>query len=87
MPVSKKPTKKTVTKKPVKKAVNKKTKVANVDAYESFKLGKEIQPFWSFNVTRQTKYWIILLLFITVLQLVIIYRGIEALNIIDSISK
>jgi len=90
MPAAKKPVKKTVAKKttakPVRKVTSKKTKVAKVAPYESFKLGKESQPFWTFNVTTQTKYWIILLSIITVLQIWIILQGLDAVKVIDSLT-
>src|ERR1035437_8617717 len=84
MPAAKKPVKKVAAKKTVKKVAPKAKKVAKEAEYESFKLEKETLPFWSFNITRQTKYWIILLSIITVLQLWIILQGLNALNVVNS---
>jgi len=90
MPATKKPAKKTTAKKtvkkPTKKVTSKKASVAKEADYESFKLTKETQPFWSFNLTRQTKYWIVLLSIITVLQLWIIFQGLDTVRIIDSLT-
>lgn len=85
MPAAKKPVKKNTTKKTVKKITSIKSKPTKAAGYESFKLGKEVHPFWTFKVTIQTKYWIILLSIITVLQLWIIFQGIGAANVIESL--
>ncbi len=86
MPSAKKPVKKTTAKKTVRKVTIRKSKPTKAARYESFKLGKEVQPFWTFNVTTQTKYWIVLLSIITVLQLWIIFQGMDAANVVESLN-
>ena len=86
MPVSKKSIKKVAVKKPVKRTATKKAKALKSVDYQNFRLGKDNQPFWSFKLTVQTKYWIILLSIITILQVWITIRGIETLNVLNSIT-
>ncbi len=79
------PKKKTTTKKaPVSRAksasttpVKKRTLKKNYPKLQSFKQSKETVPFTSFKVTRQTVYWIIIVLFIIFLQLWILQLQLE----------
>ena len=66
--VAKKPVKKTA-KKAVKKVTAKRTTKMTAAQMKSFKLYKDPKPFTSLKVTRQTAYWIALLLVIIFTQL------------------
>jgi type VI protein secretion system component VasF len=52
---------------------------------ESFKVSKEPTPFMSFKITRQTIYWLILLVLIVALSLWVLSIQINTSNILDSI--
>ena len=79
----------TVTKKAPAKATAKKTSSkgkATVKQAElrSFRIAKDTQPFTSFQITRQTIYWIILVSFIIFVQLWILKLQIEVAMLLDA---
>lgn len=78
---TKKPVKRTTTKKVAAKAPRKQTvarkSTKKTAEMKSFKVYKNPVPFRSFAITRQTVYWIILLLVIVVMQLWILKIQIE----------
>ena len=79
----------TVTKKAPAKAAAKKTSSkgkATVKQAElrSFRIAKDTQPFTSFQITRQTIYWIILVSFIIFVQLWILKLQIEVAMLLDA---
>jgi hypothetical protein len=68
--VAKKPVaKKTATKKPVKKIAKKRVAQHKATPMKSFHLYKDDKPFIRAAITRQTVYWIILLVVIIITQL------------------
>lgn len=60
--------KKTVVK-AVKKVAHKRSAPAKTLAMKSFRLYKDVKPFTTMKVTRQTLYWAILLAFVAITQL------------------
>lgn len=84
MATAKKPVKKTTTKRktPAKrKSAPKKTNV------KSFRVSPDTRPFMSFQVTKQTVYWAILLGFILILFLWILNIQLDILRITESINN
>jgi hypothetical protein len=73
--------KKTVAKKPVKKVAHKHTASSKSATMKSFKIYKDVKPFTTVRVTRQTLYWIILLTFIAVTQLWILKIQMDIANV------
>ncbi|HEY8992604.1 MAG TPA: hypothetical protein VIM37_02010 [Candidatus Microsaccharimonas sp.] len=73
--------KKTVTKKPVKKVARKHATASKSAPMKSFKIYKDVKPFTTVRVTRQTLYWIILLAFIAVTQLWILKIQMDIANV------
>lgn len=79
-------TKKTVVKKrsvkkPVKKLVHTRKASTKAVAMKSFVLCKDVAPFTSVKLTRQTLYWAILVAFIAVTQLWILKVQLDIANI------
>lgn len=60
---------------------------ASEEAYQSFKLAKPQNSFFSFCVTRQTLYWLIIALIILILGMWLIHVQIDAYKIYDEIEK
>lgn len=84
-PVSKKVTaSSTVVKTPAKKTT-KKSAAAKVPGLKSFKLSPDSAPFLSTRITRQTIYWVILLLFIMAMALWVLNIQIQIIEITDSV--
>lgn len=75
--------KKVSAKKPTaKKTVAKKQTAAN--EMRSFHVAKDVKPFTTFQVTRQTVYWVILVAFIIFAQLWIISLQVEVASLLDA---
>ena len=72
--------KKTVAK-AVKKVAHKRSAPAKTAAMKSFKLYKDVKPFTTMKVTRQTLYWAILLAFVAITQLWILKIQMDIANI------
>ena len=82
----KKTVKKAVAKSPVKKVVKKvAAKVKKQPPMKSFKVYRNHEPFTTFRVSRQTVYWLILLLFIVITQLWILKLQLDIASLTDSI--
>jgi hypothetical protein len=78
--------KKTATKKPSKtiktvKKVTKRTATKKQAPMKSFRIYKDDQPFTKPRVSRQTVYWIILLVFIVITQLWILKIQMDIANL------
>lgn len=73
-------------KKPVKKTAAKR-KTTKKAAVKSFRVSADTRPFMSFQVTKQTVYWAILLGFILILFLWILNIQLDILRITDSINN
>ena len=75
-----------VTKKSVKKPVNKpsgtkKTKLSSFDApVKSFRLSRNNPPFMTRRITRQTLYWLVIMVVIVCFQLWILKLQIDIIN-------
>ncbi len=83
MPTTKKTTaKKTVTKKPVAKKTVKHAKAKN--EVRSFRIARDEPAFTTFQLTRQTLYWVILVSFIIFAQLWIISLQVEVASLLDA---
>ena len=68
--VAKKPVaRKSAAKKTATKVVRKSTASKKTTPMKSFKVYKDVKPFTTFKITRQTLYWTILLAFIVITQL------------------
>ncbi len=74
--------KKTVTKKPAAKKTLKRSK-ANSEL-RSFRIARDEPAFTTFQLTRQTLYWIILVSFIIFAQLWIISLQVEVASLLDA---
>lgn len=82
-PVAKAVTKKPTAKKaPVKKATSKKQAAAS--EMRSFHVAKDVKPFTTFQITRQTFYWVVLVAFIIFAQLWIISLQVEVASLLDA---
>jgi hypothetical protein len=84
--VKKKPTKST--KKTVKKVSRKATKhvlLQSGGTFKSFKLGKN-PPFFRMQVTKQTVYWSILLIFILIMQLWILNTQLDVIQSLNNLT-
>jgi len=82
----KKTVKKAVAKSPVKKVVKKvAAKVKKPAPMKSFKVYRNNEPFTTFRVSRQTVYWLVLLLFIVITQLWILKLQLDIASLTDSI--
>jgi len=82
----KKTVKKAVAKTPVKKIVKKvAAKVKKPAPMKSFKVYRSTEPFTTMRVSRQTVYWLILLLFIVITQLWILKLQLDIASLTDSI--
>lgn len=68
-----------------KKKTSKKKAAAKVDESQSFRIVPETKPFLSFKITRQTVYWIILVMVIVALQLWIVKMQLDIANVIDAL--
>ena len=68
-----------------KKPVSKKTAAKKAPAMQSFRVYKNVQPFNSFRVTRQTVYWIILLACIVVTQVYLLKIQMDIADLTDII--
>ena len=81
------PAKKPVTKKaPAKKAPAKKsTAKKQKTEYTSFKLSREKTPFFTFKITDQTVYWLILSVVVFLLALWVLHLHLELLKVIAEI--
>lgn len=75
-PAKKAPVKKTTVKKSTKKAAPKKKQ------YETFKLSREQTPFFTYKITDQTVYWLVLSVVIFLLSLWVLYLHLEVMRII-----
>jgi hypothetical protein len=70
----------------VKKTVHKKS-LADIDApMRSFRISRDTQPFFGVRTTRQTVYWIILMVFITIMQLSILITQLNVLKAVDGVT-
>lgn len=82
------PAKKTVAKKPVARKTTaprkKTTKAASAPKMRSFHVSQNNPPFTSFQVTRQTLYWVILVSFIVFAQLWIISLQVEVAALLEA---
>lgn len=78
--------KKSVAKKPVKKVTKKRVASKKTAAMRSFRVYKDDRPFVRAAVTRQTVYWVILLVVIIVIQLWILKIQIDISNLTALIS-
>lgn len=91
MATAKKPATKrsTVKKTPAKKTTPAKThrktssKKVSTPEMRSFKLAKDVPPFRTFKLSRQTVYWVILVSFIIFAQLWIIKLQVDVANLIE----
>ena len=79
-PVKKAPAKRTAT----KKTTSKSSKISKQPEIRSFRLAREDRAFTSFQITRQTVYWIILVSFIIFVQLWILKLQIEVATLLDA---
>lgn len=84
MATAKKPVKKTTTK---SKSTTKRKSTPKKVAVKSFRVSPDTRPFVSFQITKQTVYWAILLGFILVLFLWILNIQLDILRITDSINN
>ncbi len=75
------PRKASATKRPVAKESGAK------EDWQTLRVGREVKPFFSFNITRQTVLWIILMIVIIVLQIVILVQMNNTSNIIDQVEQ
>jgi len=86
--VSAKPTVKPLARKvSAKKPATKKTgakKQTVASEMRSFHVAKDVKPFTTFQVTRQTLYWVILVAFIIFAQLWIISLQVEVASLLDA---
>jgi len=73
--------KKTVAKKPVKRVARKHAASSKSADMKSFKIYKDVKPFTTVRVTRQTLYWIILLTFVAITQLWILKIQMDIANV------
>lgn len=73
--------KKTVTKKPLKKTTHKASVSKKAAPMKSFRVYKDVKPFTTFKITRQTLYWAILLVFIIATQLWILKVQLDIANL------
>lgn len=79
-------TKKAVSKKaPVAKKSNNKSKKVKKTEMQSFKLAQPDGPFFTFSITRQTFYWVIITLLVLVVGLWAIERQVAMNSIYDAI--
>jgi len=67
-----------------KKTPSKSKATAKQAELRSFRIAKDTQPFTSFQITRQTIYWIILVSFIIFVQLWILKLQIEVAMLLDA---
>jgi hypothetical protein len=74
-------TKKKPLKKAAKKVVKSRSATAKVVPMKSFHLYKEPKPFTKFSITRQTVYWLILLIVVLVTQLWILKIQMDIANL------
>jgi len=82
----KKTVKKAVAKSPVKKVVKRvAAKVKKPAPMKSFKIYRSNESFTTFRISRQTIYWLILLLFIVITQLWILKLQLDIAALTDSI--
>ena len=72
--------KKTVVK-AVKKIAHKRSTPTRIVAMKSFRLYKDVKPFTSMKLTRQTLYWAILLAFVAITQLWILKIQMDIVNV------
>lgn len=79
-PVKKKSVKATST---AKKTASRKS-VAKQPEMRSFHIAKDQPPFTTFQITRQTVYWVILVAFIVFAQLWIISLQVEVASLLDA---
>jgi hypothetical protein len=76
--------KKPVVKKSVAKRVTA-SKKSKVVSEQSFKLSREPVPFMTYKITKQTMYWLVLLLVILILEVWILqmqFKALDATNIV-----
>ena len=52
---------------------------------KSFKLSRELLPFMTFRITRQTVYWSVLLIIVMILELWVLKLQLDVIHITDSI--
>jgi hypothetical protein len=74
-------TKKSSVKKPIKHVSHKNVTSKKIVPMKSFKLYKDVQPFTTVRLTRQTFYWAILLAFVAVTQLWILKIQMDIANV------
>lgn len=82
--------KKSVKKSPRKASTVKRpaAKVTSGDEnWQTLRVGREVKPFFSFSITRQTILWLILMAVIIVLQVIIIVQMNNTGNLIDQVEQ
>lgn len=70
---------------PKAKSTSKKAPVKKTAELRSFRVSPDEKPFYSFKITKQTIYWIILVAVIVITQLWILKLQLDVVNITDAL--